>query len=71
MERGAGASVLDPSVMVILGQVMNVPLYAFLTLSQPEYIALGVTPGGDIGKGGALMLMIHEMRRTRSVELHR
>ena len=60
MERGACASVLDPSVMIILGQVMNVPLYALLTLSQPEHIELGVTPGGDIGNGGALMLMIHE-----------
>ncbi len=60
MERGTGASVLDPSVMIILGQVMNVPLYALLTLSQPEHIELGVTPGGDIGNGGALMLMIHE-----------
>lgn len=60
MERGACASVLDPSVMIILGQVMNVPLYALLTLSQPEYIELGVTPGDDIGNGGALMLMINE-----------
>lgn len=46
--------------MIILGQVMNVPLYALLSLSQPEHIELGVTPGGDIGNGGALMLMIHE-----------
>jgi hypothetical protein len=43
---------LDPSVMVILGQVMNVPLSTLLTLSQPEYIALGVTPGSDISGGG-------------------
>jgi hypothetical protein len=35
-------------------------LYALLTLSQPEYIALSFTPGGDIGNGGALKLMIHE-----------
>jgi len=46
--------------MVILEHVMNVPLYALLTLSQPEYIAPGVKFRGDIGKGGALMLMIHE-----------
>jgi hypothetical protein len=31
---------------------MNVPLYALLTLSQPEYIVLSFTPGGDIGNGG-------------------
>ncbi len=39
---------------------MNVPLYALLTPSQSECIALGVTPGGDIDNGGVLMLMIHE-----------
>ena len=39
---------------------MDVPLYPLLTLSQPEHIELGVMPGGDIGNGGALMLMIHE-----------
>ena len=60
MKRGAGASVLDPSVMVILANVMNLPLCTLPIPSQPECIALGVTPGGDIGKGGALMLMIHE-----------
>jgi hypothetical protein len=31
---------------------MNVPLSTLLTLSQPEYIALAVTPGSDIGGGG-------------------
>src|SRR6185312_12299982 len=50
----------NPLVMVILEHVINVPLYALLTLSQPEYIAPGVKFRGDIGKGGALMLMIHE-----------
>jgi hypothetical protein len=52
MEHNACPSLLDPSVMIILGQVINVPLSTLLTLSQPEYIALGVTPGSDIGDGG-------------------
>jgi nucleotide-binding universal stress UspA family protein len=50
--------------MVILGQVMNVPLSTLLTLSQPEYIALGVTPGRDISGGDAVMLLIHENEKN-------